>query len=79
MAALWSYVLTAVGVVGLLMAGRKNLWGWAVCIGSQVLWATYAITTQQWGFLIAAGAYTYVYGRNFLAWRAEARVVEAAE
>jgi hypothetical protein len=71
--ALWSYVLTAVGVVGLLMAGRKNLWGWAVCIASQVLWATYAITTEQWGFLLAAGIYTLVYGKNFLAWRAEAR------
>lgn len=72
MHALWSYVLTAVGVAGLLMAGRKNLWGWAVCIASQFLWAAYAIVTSQPGFLISAVIYTGVYGKNFLAWRKEA-------
>lgn len=72
MNALWSYVLTAVGVAGLLLAGRKNLWGWAICIASQVLWATYAIVTKQPGFLISAVIYSGVYGKNFLAWRREA-------
>lgn len=71
---MWSYLLTAVGVVGLLIAGRKNLWGWAICIASQVLWAIYAITTHQLGFLIAAGIYSAVYGKNFLAWQREKAV-----
>lgn len=72
---MWSYLLTAVGVVGLLLAGRKNLWGWAICIGSQGLWAAYAVTTHQLGFLISSGIYSAVYGKNFVAWRKERTAV----
>lgn len=75
----WSYVLTAPGVAGLLIAGKKNLWGWVLCIGSQVLWAIYGLTTNQHGFIIAAAIYTAVYGRNArLWWRDRTRVQEAA-
>lgn len=71
----WSYVLTAVGIVGLYLAGRKSPWGWAVGIGAQALWLAYAIATQQWGFLVSCFAYGAVYVRNFRAWRHEARAV----
>lgn len=65
----WSYVLTAVGVFGLWLAGRKNQYGWAVGIAAQALWLAYAISTEQWGFLVSAFAYGWVYIKNFLAWR----------
>lgn len=65
----WSYILTAVGVFGLYLAGRKNQFGWAVGIGAQVLWFAYAVTTQQWGFIVSCLAYGWVYSKNFLAWR----------
>jgi hypothetical protein len=67
----WSYLLTAVGVFGLWLAGRKSSGGWAVGIGAQALWVAYAVTTEQWGFLVSAGLYGYVYSRNFWAWRKE--------
>jgi hypothetical protein len=67
---LWSWILTAVGVFGLWLAGRKNPRGWAVGLGAQVLWVAYAISTRQYGFLVSAGAYSWVYLRNFRAWRA---------
>lgn len=67
----WSWLLTAVGVTGLWLAGRKNLYGWAIGIGAQVLWVAFALSTQQYGFLVSAGAYGWVYTKNFLRWRAE--------
>ncbi|MFB7936666.1 hypothetical protein [Streptomyces sp. NPDC056049] len=67
--AYWSYILTAVGVFGLWLAGRKSKFGWAVGLGAQVLWLSYAVTTEQWGFILSAVAYGWVYSKNFLAWR----------
>ena len=76
--AYWSYILTAVGVFGLWLAGRKSKYGWAVGLGAQVLWLSYAITTEQWGFILSAVAYGWVYSKNFLAWRrAEQEVAHA--
>lgn len=72
----WSYVLMAVGVFGLYLAGRKSKWGWAVGIAAQILWIAYAIVTQQWGFIISAIAYGAVYIKNFITWRREEEAVE---
>lgn len=65
----WSWILTAVGVFGLWLAGRKSPWGWAVGLGAQVLWLSYALTTRQYGFVVSAFAYGWVYLKNFRAWR----------
>lgn len=64
----WSWLLTAGGVFGLWLAGRKSPWGWAVGLAMQVLWITYAVVTQQYGFVISAIAYGAVYGLNFYHW-----------
>lgn len=69
MSAWWSWALTAVGVFGLYLAGRKSPWGWAVGIGAQLLWFAYAVSTQQWGFVASCLAYGTVYVRNFRVWR----------
>lgn len=69
----WSWLLMAIGVFGLYLAGKKNLYGWAVGIAAQFLWVAYALSTQQYGFLISAVAYGWIYAKNFLAWRREAR------
>lgn len=73
MTAWWSWLLTAVGVVGLYLAGGRNPWGWAVGLGAQVLWLLYAVATRQWGFIVSACAYGWVYGRNFQSWRSRRR------
>lgn len=65
----WSLLLTAVGVFGLYMAGRKVWWAWLIGLGAQVLWLSYAVSTQQYGFIVSAVAYGWVYGKNALAWR----------
>ena len=65
----WSYLLTAVGVFGLWLAGRKDRRGWMVGVGAQTLWIAYATATQQWGFYISAIAYGWVYIKNARAWK----------
>lgn len=69
---LWSWILTAIGIFGLYVAGSKKSWGWLVGLSAQGLWLAYAISTEQYGFVISAFAYGWVYLRNFLAWRREA-------
>lgn len=67
----WSYLLTAGGVFGLWLAGRKNQYGWAVGLAMQALWISYAVATRQWGFIVSALAYGAVYAKNFSAWKRE--------
>lgn len=71
----WSWLLAAVGVTGLFLAGSSNKLGWALGFGAQLLWVVYAVVTEQWGFIASALAYGFVYARNWLRWRALERAV----
>lgn len=64
----WSLLLSAIGILGLWLAGRKDWRGWAVGLGAQVLWIAYAVSTEQWGFLLSAFAYGSVYSANWWKW-----------
>lgn len=69
---IWSFVLAGIGVFGLFLAGKGDSRGWVVGIGAQVLWAIYAITTDQWGFLLSCLAYGWVYSMPlYRKWRAD--------
>jgi len=61
---LWSYALAAVGLTGLWLAGSGRRVGWLIGVGAQVLWITYAIATRQWGFIVTAFCYAFVYLRG---------------
>lgn len=63
-----SWILATIGIYGLYLAGRRSRWGWAVGLAAQVLWAVYAVTTAQWGFIASACAYGFMYLKNFLSW-----------
>jgi hypothetical protein len=65
----WSFLLSALGIVGLLLAGSKRKVGWLVGVAVQPLWIVFAITTQQYGFILNAGIYAAVYARNYILWR----------
>jgi nicotinamide riboside transporter PnuC len=73
----WSVLLTAVGVLGIWLAGQRNSWGWAVGLGAQVLWIAYAVATRQWGFIGSAAAYGFVYARALYRWRRDERAMQA--
>lgn len=68
---IWSILLSVIGVVGLFLAGSKNKIGWFIGLGAQVLWFIFAIVTAQYGFILSAVAYGWVYSRNYLKWRRE--------
>jgi hypothetical protein len=61
----WSFTLTAIGVVGIALAYRsQSKLGPTIGIAAQFLWFAYAVTTQQWWFLVSAFLYgdTHLYG-----------------
>lgn len=68
---LWSFVLSGVGIVGIILAGSKRKVGWLVGFLVQPLWIVFAITTGQYGFILNAVIYAAVYARNWLRWRRE--------
>lgn len=74
----WSFLLTAVGILGLWLAGSRRRIGWAIGVAAQVLWISYAVATSQWGFILSAVAYGTVYARNMLKWRRETSDESAA-
>lgn len=67
----WSWLLMAVGVTGLFLAGKKRKVGWMIGIGVQLLWIMYAIVSKQWGFIMSALVYGAVNTINWRRWRRE--------
>ena len=65
----WSYVLALIGVSGIFLVGRKTIWGWLILCVNECLWIIYALTTKQYGFIIAAVAYGIVYVKSYIGWR----------
>lgn len=72
----WSVVLAAVGVFGLYLTTRKMAAGYAVGVGVQVLWITYAVVTAQYGFIFSALAFGAVNALGFYKWKTEDNEVE---
>ena len=66
---MWSWVLEAIGILGALLAGRKLWQGWLVLLCNAGLWATYGVTSKQYGFTAFAFIYAGVYLRNLTKWR----------
>lgn len=64
----WDYILSAIGLTGFFLAGKKLWWSWYINILNQVFWAIYSITTEQWGFMIATAIYFVLFSRNAYLW-----------
>lgn len=67
----WSILLAVGGIAGIILAGRKNKLGWMLGFLMQVLWIAFALITAQYGFILSAAAYGWVYLANWLKWRKE--------
>lgn len=67
----WNYLITAVGLFGFYLAGKKVWWCWYVNIINQVLWFTYGWVTDQWGFVLGTFFYTFVFVKNAISWTKE--------
>lgn len=68
---MWSWILAIIGVAGIYFVGRKDKWGWFVLLFNECLWITYALITDQYGFIFSALAYAAVYIRSYIHWSKE--------
>ena len=68
---LWSWVLAVIGVAGIYFVGRKTIWGWLVLLFNEALSITYALITDQYGYIFSALAYAIVYIRSYIHWSKE--------
>ncbi|MGW1059379.1 hypothetical protein [Micromonospora rubida] len=64
----WSWALTAIGLTGWWLTGRRMWQGWAVAIAVQILWLAYALATAQYGFIVASVAYGALAAHNLRRW-----------
>lgn len=70
MTLIWgSFALSCMSLLTAYLAGSLRRTGWIVGLGTQVLWAAYAIATAQYGFLFSVAGFTVIYLRNYLRWR----------
>lgn len=64
---MWSYLLGAIGITGLIIARTRPRLGWWFNIAAQVAWVWFAVDTRQWGFLAMSAGYSYAYVRLLIA------------
>lgn len=70
---LWSWGLSILGVIGILLVGHKNWRGYLVSIATEFAWVAYSIQTKQWGFIFGSTVYISAYGLNISKWLDEVR------
>ncbi|QED11617.1 nicotinate ribosyltransferase [Arthrobacter phage Qui] len=63
-----SWAVTAIGIFGFFMAGKKVWWSWYINLSCQALWFAYAFYSGTPAFFFAASFYTIVFGWNAYKW-----------
>ena len=66
------YLLSAITVFQLWLAGNTYKNAWAIALANQALWLWWIVLSANWGFAPMNLALWFVYARNHLKWRAEA-------
>jgi len=69
----WSWGLSILGVIGILLVGHKNWRGYLVGILTECAWVAYSIDTKQWGFIFGSTIYISAYCLNISKWWDEDR------
>jgi len=70
----WSWILAVVGVTGMFFVGKKTVWGWLVLLVNECIWIGYAVATKQYGFIVMALAYSFVYVKSFFHWKRDENI-----
>lgn len=66
---MWSWVLAVIGITGIFFVGQKNLKGWLFLLANECLWIAYALTSKQYGFILASVGYSLVYIKSLIFWK----------
>jgi hypothetical protein len=64
----WSWLLMVTGVTGLYFSGRRMWWGWVIGLFSELIWIIYGLVTKQYGFIVFALVYGFVFAKNAYSW-----------
>ena len=64
------WLLSAITVASMYLAGNKHRHAWALSLVGQVLWLVWIFASHSWGLLPMNAALWIVYTRNHLQWRA---------
>ncbi|QGH73088.1 MAG: hypothetical protein [Podoviridae sp. ctviO18] len=62
------YLLSAITIYSMLLAGNKKRGAWAVGLVNQFLWLIWIVLSSAWGLLPMNFALWIVYGRNYIKW-----------
>jgi len=60
----WSFLLAALSMAGLWIAGKRPKLGWLWCMLMEIPWTIWAIALKQYGFALLCVFYFIVYWRN---------------
>lgn len=63
------YLLSAITIHSMLLAGNKRKGAWLVGLANQFLWLIWIFLTATWGLIPMNIALWIVYGRNYLKWK----------
>lgn len=63
------WCLFPISLSGQLMAGRRKAAGWLMGLGTQCLWALYALAIHQPGMLVGTSFYAATYAWNWFSWQ----------
>jgi hypothetical protein len=66
------WVMSAVTLYGVYLAGNKTVTAWWLGLGNQVLWLAFIIHNEAWGLLPMLAGMVVLYSRNILKWSREA-------
>lgn len=64
----WSWGLSAGALLCTFLIARKRREGWVVGFLLQGAWITYAIISEQWGFLASATAFAILNAYGWVSW-----------
>lgn len=71
----WSVGLTVLGGMGwLLVTVERRIQGFIVGVVAQVAWVTYAVVTEQWGFIGSAALFGAINVLGIVRWLRERRL-----
>jgi hypothetical protein len=62
------FILSAVTIIAMWLAGRKDRRAWSLGLANQVLWLVFIWHTESWGLLGLTVALTWIYSQNYRRW-----------